>query len=83
MKLADLSAVTGRLRDAVEVLQALWSETQIHWNDGNSRKLDERHMRPLASEVVTAFAAIQSLADVLARAERECGSQRSMDESGT
>lgn len=81
MKLADLSAVTGRLRDAVDVLQALWSETQVHWKDGNSRKLDEGHMRPLASEVVTAFAAIQSLADVLKQVERECGPHRSMDDS--
>lgn len=81
MILANLSAATGRLRDAVDVIQAAWAETRVHWNDGNSQKLDEKHMRPIGSDFVTASAAIQSLADVLARAERECGPRQNLDES--
>jgi hypothetical protein len=81
MNLANLSAASGRLRDAVDVLNNVWTETQVHWNDGNSRRLDEKQMRPLGIEVLSAYAAIQGLADVLARAERECGPQKSMDDS--
>jgi hypothetical protein len=81
MNLANLSAATGRLQDAVDVLNAAWTETQVHWNDGNSRKLDEKQLRPLGIEVVAAYAAIRGLADALAKAERECGPRQSMDES--
>lgn len=81
MNLANLTAASGRLRDAVDVLNNVWAETQVHWNDGNSRHLDENHMRPLGIEVVSAYAAIQGLADVLTKAERECGPRQSMEES--
>ena len=74
MRIADLSSGSARLRDATDALVAAWQETRQSWNDANSRSLEEDHLRPLGDEVQSAVAAIQHLAEVLARAQRECES---------
>lgn len=73
MKIADLSGGSGQLREAMEVLQRSWRETQEHWRDANSRRLEDDHLQPLARAVASTFPAIQHLAAALAEAERECG----------
>lgn len=83
MNLANLSAAVGRLRDAADVLNVAWAETQTHWSDGNSEKLEEKHLQPLRLELLAAYAAIDGLVDILTKAERDCGPRRSMEEGST
>lgn len=73
-RIADLSSPAARLRDALDVLAARWSETREGWDDGNSRSLEETHLRPLGNEVLATVAAAGHLADVLAKAQRDCES---------
>lgn len=73
MRIAELSSGLGRLRDAVETLQAAWQRTEQDWTDINSRNIYENHLKPVLVEVNSACSAIQLLADELALAERECG----------
>ncbi|MSR58371.1 MAG: hypothetical protein EXS05_11955 [Planctomycetaceae bacterium] len=72
MRIAELGSGIGRLRDAVETLEAAWQQTQHDWTDENSRNIYENHLKPMLIEVTSAYAAIQLLADELAKAEREC-----------
>ncbi len=73
MRIADLNTGAGQLRDAIETLRHSWSETREHWHDDNSRHFEENHLRPLASDLASAFPAIDQLAAILAQAERDCG----------
>lgn len=75
MKRADLTTGVGQLRDALDKLQRSWADTRDHWNDANSRNIEENHLRPLGTEVAAAFPVIHQLAAILAQAERECGPQ--------
>jgi hypothetical protein len=73
MKIADLNTGAGQLRDAFETLRQAWSDTRTYWNDANSLNFEERHLRPLASDLASAFPAIDQLASILNQAGRECG----------
>jgi hypothetical protein len=74
MRIADLTSGAARLRDQTDVLVAAWGETRDHWNDANSRNIDENHLNPLAEDVSAALTAIRHLSEVLAKAQRECES---------
>ncbi|MBI3865109.1 MAG: hypothetical protein HY290_24815 [Planctomycetia bacterium] len=73
MRIADLNTGAAQLRDALDGLRQAWSDASPHWNDANSRNFEESHLRPLASDMASAFPAIDQLATVLAQAERACG----------
>ncbi len=72
MRIADLSSGAARIRDQTDVLIAAWGETREHWNDGNSRNIEEHHLNPVAEDVSVALTAIRHLSEVLAKAQREC-----------
>jgi hypothetical protein len=73
MRVFDPTPGTGRLRQAMETLDRQWAATREHWHDEAGRQFEERHLEPLRSELAQALVTIHQLADVLARAERECG----------
>ena len=73
MRIADLNTGASQLRDAIDSLRQAWADAGTHWNDANSRNFEEQHLRPLASDLASAFPAIEQLASVLAQAGRECG----------
>jgi hypothetical protein len=73
VRIADLTTGAGQLRDAIETLRQAWSTTSQDWHDANSRNFEENHLRPLASDLASAFPAIDQLASVLNQAGRECG----------
>jgi hypothetical protein len=74
MNIGNLRTAASKLRDAHEMLTLRWEETRRHWNDGNSRSLEENYLEPLASDVKTTLQAAMQLSDVLMRAQRECES---------
>ena len=71
-QIADMRSPATQLRDALEVLGLRWNDTQEFWNDANSQSVEEIFLKPLANEMSTAMSAVERLAEVLARAQREC-----------
>ena len=71
-KIADMRSPATQLRDALEVLGLRWNDTREFWNDANSQSVEENFLKPLASELSTTMSAVERLAEVLARAQREC-----------
>ena len=69
MSLHDSKA---RLGDAGQRLALHWQETLGEWRDPKSRELEEQYLAPLESHLAAAVGAIDRLAEVLTRAEREC-----------
>lgn len=72
MQPGDVSGGIGQLRDALEKLQAAWTQTREDWRDANSHQFEEEFLRPIAVEVSRAYTAIQRLSDILKQAERDC-----------
>ena len=76
MPLADLSTPAARIHSALEKLQEAWAETQEVWNDGNSRKLEEEHLVPLAMTLKLSLDAVGRINETLLHAERVCSEER-------
>ena len=72
MKICDLNTGAGRLLRANKELKQRWAETKQLWDDGNSRKFEEEFLQPLGPEIQLAIAAVQRLAELLEKAEKEC-----------
>ncbi|WP_166823506.1 hypothetical protein [Thalassoroseus pseudoceratinae] len=72
MRSADLNTGAATLQTATETLLEHWQATKDVWNDGNSRHLEDEHLRPLLKEITDALRAVNHLGDVLSQAEREC-----------
>jgi hypothetical protein len=73
MRSGELITSISQLRDSLGTLDAAWNRTREQWRDGKSRNLAENHLQPIAVEMMSAYSAIQRLAEVLSQAERACG----------
>lgn len=69
MSLHDSKA---RLGASAERLQLRWLEAQAEWNDPQSREVERAHLVPLESHLRAAQGAIDRLAEVIAKAQRDC-----------
>ena len=72
MPIADLTTGAAKLNKSVEILQESWADTKEHWDDENSRNFEENYLDPLGPQIKMALDAINRVAEVLQRAEREC-----------
>ncbi len=73
MMLGDLRGGSAQLADSFDTLRAAWAETATRWDDPTSRRFQKERLEPLEPITRRALAAIQRLAEVLAKAERDCG----------
>jgi hypothetical protein len=62
----------GKIGSGMRDLMALWSNTQVHWNDVNSHRLEETILRPLEMDVRVATSAMDQMASLLSSIKREC-----------
>lgn len=76
MKMCDLNTGSTRLMRAAKYLKEQWAEAKEHWTDGTSQKFEKTFLEPLAPDVQLVIAAVQRLAEVLERAEKECDENR-------
>ena len=74
MKPWDLNSGAANLEDAMKTLQEVRSDTAELWDDQTYRKFQEEYLLPLEPRVRRVLDAIHRLAEVMARAERDCGS---------
>jgi len=71
MKICDLHTGSILLTRAAKDLREQWSETSDYWKDKNRDDFDVKHVQPLAPRISLLLAAVNSLSEVLERAERE------------
>jgi hypothetical protein len=75
MIVGDLVTGGQKLSEALKNLQLHWEATKEHWQDAASRRFEEQHLTPLEPKVHLTLDAIARLAEVMARAQRDCGEQ--------
>jgi hypothetical protein len=68
----NLSTSWIELNDALKNMRLLWEETKAGWKDPVSQDFEERYWVPLENQVVATLRAMDRLAPILARAQREC-----------
>ena len=73
-RLWDLSAGSAKLELAMDLLKKTALQTQQRWDDETFRSFVNTYLVPLEPRVQRAMEAIHRVAQLLARAERECGS---------
>ncbi len=72
MMVADLHTGAAQLTDALVQLESAWGRVRPAWNDETSRHFEAEHLAPISPTIRMTLDAVNRLADVLARAEREC-----------
>ena len=72
MRIADLWGGSAQLADSFDALRTAWAETATRWDDSTSRRFYKERLEPLEPITRRALAAIERLAEVLAKAERDC-----------
>jgi hypothetical protein len=75
MKVCDLTSASAKLDLAMQALQRRKTEAMAQWSDPVSHNLDERFLAPLEPRFQRAMDAIERLTQILAEAERQCGSR--------
>jgi hypothetical protein len=58
----------------MKTLKGVRAEVADQWDDETHRRFEEQFIDPIEPKVKRALGAIRELADVLAKAEKECGS---------
>ena len=72
MQRIDLASGLGQINRAAAQLKEQWGEAKSNWNDEASRTFQEDFLQPLLPELQLTVTAIQRLADVLTKAEKDC-----------
>lgn len=73
MKVGDLSGGAAKLEQAMDTLRNARHDAAERWDDETFRQFDQRYFEPLEARYRRALDAIRRLAQVLDRAQRECG----------
>jgi hypothetical protein len=68
----NLTTSTMEMSAALKNLRLLWEETKAGWNDAVRRDFEARHWETLEAEVIATLRAMDRLAPILLRAERDC-----------
>lgn len=69
----SLNSARATLIDATKKLNARWSRIRDQWDDPASRRIDEQFIEPLEPKVRSVVSAMNSMAEKINAAERECG----------
>ena len=73
MRAWDFNTGAANLEMAMDSLQAAWSEATDDWTDQRSRDFEREYLAPLEPAFRRTLDSIHRLAQVLTRAERDCG----------
>ena len=68
----SLTTPWTELNTALKDLRVLWQQTRAEWNDPVSQEFEERYWDQLENQVVAALRAMDRLAPILAKAQRDC-----------
>ena len=62
----------AQISKATKILVLKWNDASEHWDDPVSRAMEKKHIDPLRTSVRSAIAAMDSMGELLTRAEQEC-----------
>ena len=71
MTICDFHGGLARLNDGFDSLKTAWGEAVARWDDPASRRFHKDCLEPVDPIIRRAVSAIQHLAEVVGRAERE------------
>lgn len=69
----SLQNAQNRLRQSMKELNHRWDDVSSVWDDPVSRKFYDRRLAPLESMVRSSVAAMEKMAEQLAKARSDCG----------
>ena len=69
----SLGTSKGMVADATKQLIDAWKLARRDWDDDTARWFEAEFLEPIGPKVRSAIAAMDKLAAMTARAERECG----------
>ena len=72
MRVMDLNTGLARVTQAFTDLKDRWGETKEVWTDDVSREFEKTQLQPILPHLQLLTAAAQRLAEVVAKAEKEC-----------
>jgi len=75
VKSCDLSSGAAKLELALKSLRITINAVDRQWNDEAQRKFQENHLTAIEPSVRNMFDAVGRLAEVIASAEHQCGSE--------
>ena len=70
MHAGNLSSGAAQIHDALQKLERSWVEASTHWNDSNSRNIEEKFLAPLIPEVRAAMSAVGLMSQSIQTASR-------------
>jgi hypothetical protein len=68
----SLTGGKNRLIASLKELQLRWSQVRGEWDDDVRKRFEEEYLVPREREVQAAVAAIERMAETVARARRDC-----------
>ena len=68
----SIAAGQGKLTRALKNLELNWRETQAHWNDDVSRRVEADHIQPLAADTRASIEAIGQMGQSLLTMKKDC-----------
>ncbi len=68
----SMPTATAQLTKATKALLYNWQVANEHWDDPVSKRLEEKHIEPLLQAVRSAVGAMDSMGEIIARAQNEC-----------
>lgn len=75
MMSSDLAASAARLELSLKTFRTTSAAVEPQWTDSARREFQETYLTPLETNARNMLDAIARLAEVLAAAERQCGSE--------
>jgi hypothetical protein len=72
MKRCDLFTPAGRIRHALEELEAAWRHSSDEWHDEVSRRFAQQRLEPMIPKIKLALDAIGRMHQILTEAQRDC-----------
>ncbi len=76
MKSCDLRSGAAKLELAVKTFRVTLASVEQQWNDESHRRFRENHLAAVEPHIRNMNDAIGHLAEAIAAAERDCGSER-------
>ncbi len=68
----SLTTSSISLADGLKTIGTFWEEARAGWDDPVSRDFEMHNWMPLKNQVEATLAALDRLAPILARAQRDC-----------
>ncbi len=72
MRVSDLSTGISKLNASMQALSHTWHEVNEQWQDATAKEFEERYLAELEPAVKTTIEAMNRMANLLAKVERDC-----------